>query len=373
MTSSSADQHPGPDVLDGCVRLLSPQGRRVPQGEFAFRGTLDDIRAMYREMVLMRHRDAELFHLQRKGELALWPPVLGQEAAQVGSAFAVREQDIVYPSYRECLLGPSFGVDIAEIVAVWRGTSLGSWDTTRFGPMSIVIGSHPLHAVGHAMALMLDGRVANSEPERDAVILTYFGDGATSEGDVNEAFLFAAVNNAPVVFFCTNNQYAISLPASRQSRAPIADRAAGFGFPGVRVDGNDVLAVQAVTARALQWAREGHGPTLIEAVSYRMGSHTTSDDATRYRDDAEVERWRALDPIERVRTFLETSGTPAAFFDEVDAEGQAAMEEVRTVCMTQPQPDLADAFDQVFAETPAELTQQRDEYVAWREQYGVGV
>jgi pyruvate dehydrogenase E1 component alpha subunit len=373
MASNLADQTPGPYVLDGCVQLLTPQGRRVPHGEFAYRGDLGDIRELYAQMVRLRHMDAECFHLQRKGELALWPPVLGQEAAQIGSAAAVRRQDVIYPSYRECLLGPMFGVDIAEVVAVWRGTSLGTWDPARFGPMSIVIGSHPLHAVGHGMALALDGRVANGDPERDSVVLTYFGDGATSEGDVMEAFLFAAVNNAPVVFFCSNNQYAISLPATRQSAAPIAQRATGFGFPSVRVDGNDVLAVQAVTARALQWAREGHGPTLIEAVTYRMGSHTTSDDATRYRDDAELERWRLLDPIDRVRRLLEASGTEPEFFAEVDRAGAALGEEVRAACVSLADPDLADSFDRVFAETTAELEEQRAEFVAWRDQYGVGV
>lgn len=373
MASNPADQHPDPHLVDGCVQLLTPQGRRVPHGEFAFRGELAEIRELYRRMVLLRRMDAECFHLQRKGELALWTPALGQEAAQIGSSAALADQDIVYASYRECLLAPYFGIDLAEILAVWRGTSFGSWDPSRFGPMSIVIGSHPLHAVGHAMALDLDGRVANNDSERDAVVLTYFGDGATSQGDVMEAFSFAAVNNAPIVFFCSNNQYAISLPASRQSAAPIAQRASGFGFPGVRVDGNDVLACQAVTARALQWARDGHGPTLIEAVTYRMGPHTTSDDAARYRDDAEVERWQARDPIDRVRALLEASGTDVGFFADVEQEAAAVAHEVRHACGSLADPDLAQAFGDVFAETTVELQQQRAEYVAWREQYGVGV
>ena len=172
------------------------------------------------------------------------------------------------------------------------------------------------------MGLTFDGAVGTGDPERDAAVITYFGDGATSQGDVDEAFDFAAVNHAPVVFFCQNNQYAISVPLARQTVVPIAQRAAGYGFRGVRVDGNDVLACHAVTTAALQQARDGGGPMLVEAFTYRMGAHTTSDDPSRYRSDDEVASWKAKDPIERVRAYLDSAGTPPQFFDRPRGRGR---------------------------------------------------
>jgi pyruvate dehydrogenase E1 component alpha subunit len=203
-----------------------------------------------------------------------------------------------------------------------------------------------------------------------SAVLTYFGDGATSQGDVWEAMEFASLNRAPVVFFCQNNQYAISLPVARQSAEPIVKRADSCGIPVVQVDGNDVLAGQAGPAAAQDRGRAGGGPTLIEAITYRMGPHTTSDDPTRYRDAAEVEAWRQRDPIDRVRRHLEANGTPASFFASVDSKAEALGEAVRTTCLSLPEPDLAAWFDTVFAEQTEELRSQQAEYVAWRAQYG---
>jgi 2-oxoisovalerate dehydrogenase E1 component alpha subunit len=347
------------------VQLLTPEGGRLEHPEFAYDGDLDAIAALYRQMFLVRRIDSEAFALQRHGELGLWPPALGQEAAQVGSAAALGPADFVYPSYRETLVGWLLGVDLADLIAVWRCSTLGGWDANRhrFGPLSIVIGSHPLHAVGYARGMVMRGDV-------DPAVLTYFGDGATSQGDLWEALEFAALQKAPVVFFCQNNQYAISLPVAQQTATPIVQRADGFGMRGIHVDGNDVLACQAVTAAALDRVRSGGGPVLVEASTYRMGPHTTSDDATRYRDAAEVEAWRARDPLDRVRKHLEAEGFDPQFFVALDTEAEALGASVRATCLAIPEPDLAAWFDNVYAEQTDELRAQQVEYVAWRAQYG---
>ena len=262
--------------------------------------------------MLVRRVDAEATALQRQGELGLWASLLGQEAAQVGSGRALRPQDYAFPTYREHGVAWCRGVDPLNLLGLFRGVNHGGWDPDEknFHLYTIVIGAQTLHATGYAMGIQRDGDVGTGDPERDAAVIAYFGDGATTQGDVNEAFVFAAVQNAPVVFFCQNNQWAISEPIEKQTRIPLYQRASGFGFPGVRVDGNDVLAVYAVTKAALDDAREGNGPTFIEAFTYRMGAHTTSDDPTRYRVAAEVEVWKQRDPIARLR---DLPGAPAAW------------------------------------------------------------
>lgn len=365
MGASSVERGSHATALTG-VQLLAPDGERRTDDRFTYSGDDASIVELFRQMVLIRRIDAEGFALQRHGELALWPPVLGQEAAQVGSAAALRPADFTYPSYRESSVGWLLGIDIADLLAVWRGSSLGSWDVQRFrfAPTSIVIGSHTLHATGHALGMTLRG-------ETDAAVLTYFGDGATSQGDLMEALEFAVLDRVPVVFFCQNNQYAISLRVERQSAVPIVQRAAGFGMPAVQVDGNDVLACQAVTEWALEHARAGEGPVFVEAHTYRMGPHTTSDDPTRYRDAAELEYWRARDPIDRVRRYLESADVePVTFFAAIDAEAEQLGEAVRAACLAIPEPDLAEWFDNVYAEQTDELRAQQAEYVAWRQQYG---
>ena len=230
-----------------------------------------------------------------------------------------------------------------------------------------MIGAQTLHATGYAMGLTLDGSVGHNDPDRDAAVIAYFGDGATSQGSVNEAFDWAAVFNAPVVFFCQNNQYAISASTDRQTRGPIAPRAGGFGFRGVRVDGNDVLACHAVTAAAMQKARDGEGPTLIEAYTYRMGAHTTSDDPTKYRVSAEVEVWKHRDPIERFKRWLLTTGrADAAFFDAIDAESDTLGTSVRERCLSMPEPPGTDMFDHVYATPHPVMERERAEFVAYQ-------
>ncbi len=241
------------------VRLLTADGERVGHPGYQVTADAERLRGLYRDMVLARRVDAEGVRLQRQGELALWPSLLGQEAAQVGSARAVRDGDHVFPSYRDHAVALCRGLPPMDVFTMYRGVHHGGWHPARhdFHLYTLVIGAQTLHATGYAMGMAAEGA--------GGAVIVYFGDGATSQGDFNEALNFAAVYQAPVVFFCQNNQWAISAPVHRQTRAPIHRRADGFGLPGVRVDGNDVLACLAVTEAALERARRGHGPTLIEA------------------------------------------------------------------------------------------------------------
>ncbi|SKB07606.1 pyruvate dehydrogenase (acetyl-transferring) E1 component subunit alpha [Aeromicrobium choanae] len=337
-------------------QTLAPDGELVAAHDF----TPEELRGFHRDLVLARRIDSEAFALQRHGELGLWAPMLGQEAAQIGSGRALAPNDFVFPSYREHAVAWCRGLDPALLLSLFRGTSLGGWDPARYGYAlpAIIIGAQTLHAVGYGIGLTLEGK-------EDAVV-AYFGDGATSQGDTNEAFAWAASYNAPVVFFCQNNHYAISIPLERQTRVPIAQRAAGFGFPGVRVDGNDVLAVHQVTTEALAKARSGGGPTLIEAITYRMGAHTTSDDPSRYRDPHEADEWAERDPLLRLRLLLERTDPGFAEFDaEVKAEADELGAHLREVCGNLPDPDLADLFEHVYADLPPELVAQREEVRSW--------
>jgi pyruvate dehydrogenase E1 component alpha subunit len=326
------------------IQLLTPEGERREHPDFPLEITDDEIRSLYRDLAIVRRFDIEATTLQRQGELGIWAQVLGQEAAQIGSGRAVAATDMVFPTYREHGVAWCRGIPPEKLLELFRGVNFGGWDPKahNFGLYTIVIGAQTLHAVGYAMGMQRDGA-------EDAVIV-YFGDGASSEGDVNEAFIFAASYNAPVVFFLQNNQWAISVPEERQSRIPLFRRAHGFGFPGVRVDGNDVLACLAVTRKALQHAREGQGPFLIEAFTYRMGAHTTSDDPTRYRLASELEMWKLRDPIERVKAYLSRNGLAgAAFFDSVDAEADEIAARVRSTCLSMPEPQPLDIFNHVYA------------------------
>ena len=278
--------------------------------EFDMEFSAEQLRGFYRDMVMVRRIDTESTALQRHGELGIWAQLLGQEAAQVGAGRALRPQDFVFPTYREHGVAWCRGLDPLKLLGLFRGVDHGDWDPEEynFGLYTIVIGAQTLHATGYAMGMQRDGAVGTGDPDRDSAVIAHFGDGASSQGDVNEAFIFAASYNAPVVFFCQNNQWAISEPIERQTRIPLYQRALGFGFPGVRVDGNDVLATYAVTQAALQRARDGQGPTFVEAYTYRMGAHTTTDDPTRYRLSGDVESWKLKDPIARVEAYLKRNG-----------------------------------------------------------------
>jgi len=364
---ATSDRNGGPEL----VQLLTPEGERVEHPEYsdlvAHLGP-EDLRGFYRDLVLARRVDAEATALQRQGELGLWASLLGQEAAQIGSGRATRPQDYVFPTYREHGVAWCRGVDPVTLLGLFRGVNQGGWDPNQnhFQLYTIVIGSQTLHATGYAMGVQRDGAVGTGDASRDTAVIAYFGDGATSQGDVNESFVFAAVNNAPVVFFCQNNQWAISEPNERQTRVPLYQRASGFGFPGIRVDGNDVLAVYAVTKAALDRARSGDGPTFIEAFTYRMGAHTTSDDPTRYRIAAEVEEWKLKDPIARLKVYLSRNGmADEEFFDAVDAESEKLAEHLRDGCRALPDPAPDTMFDHVYTGEHALLEEER----AWFSQY----
>jgi pyruvate dehydrogenase E1 component alpha subunit len=329
--------------------------------------TDEEYRSLYRDLVVIRRLDAEATALQRQGELGIWASLLGQEAAQVGSGRALRPQDMVFPTYREHGVLYCRGIDPIMPLGLYRGVDQGGWDPNeyKFNMYTIVIGAQTLHATGYAMGVTMDGKVGDDDTTSEAVI-AYFGDGASSQGDVNEAFVWASVFNAPIVFFCQNNQYAISEPPDRQSRVPIYQRAAGFGFPGVQVDGNDVLACYAVTRAALDDARHGQGPTLVEAYTYRMGAHTSSDDPTRYRAAGEVEAWQAKDPIKRVRAFLTKHQIASEdFFAEVDGEATKEALHLRDRVLAMPDPEPLTLFDNVYAGGSPLVDAERDHYARY--------
>ncbi|MET0768009.1 MAG: thiamine pyrophosphate-dependent enzyme [Aeromicrobium sp.] len=349
------------------ISLLAADGTLRPHADLA---VPDDVAArdLYRDMVMSRRVDSEAIALQRQGELGLWPSMLGQEAAQVGAGHALRPRDVVFPTYREHGVAWCRGVDPVNLLGLFRGTTMGGWDPTanNFNLYTLVIGAQTLHAVGYAMGIVRDGDVGTGDPDRDRAVLVFLGDGSLSEGETNEAFVWAAAQSLPVVFFCQNNQWAISAPYSVQSRIPVADRAKGFGFPGVRVDGNDAVACLAATEAALESARQGNGPTLIEAFTYRRNPHTTSDDDGRYRAHAENDHWEALDPIDRLRRHLEATGQlDDAFTASVTRQETELAERLRSGCRSLPVPAAGSPFEHTFVDIPAELRTQMDQHVAF--------
>ncbi|MHA0288210.1 pyruvate dehydrogenase (acetyl-transferring) E1 component subunit alpha [Mycobacterium sp. C3-094] len=342
-------------VVDPIV-LVAPDG--APTSDTRYRRQLppETLAWLYESMVVTRELDTEFVNLQRQGGLALYASCRGQEAAQVGATACLRKTDWLFPQYRELGAFLVRGISPPQIGALWRGRWHGGVGFTDkcCAPISIPIGTQGLHAVGAAMAAQRLGE--------DSVTVAFLGDGATSEGDVHEALNLAAVYRAPCVFFVQNNQWAISMPVQRQmAAASIASRADGYGMPGVRVDGNDVLACFAVMSEAAVRARAGDGPTLIEAVTYRMGPHTTSDDPTRYRDDDEVDRWRARDPIARYRTYLEREDVwSQRLEDRVAHRVQRMRSELREAVLSEPDADIREVFDTVYHRITPDLVRQRD-------------
>jgi pyruvate dehydrogenase E1 component alpha subunit len=342
------------------IQLVAPDG--TPTTETRYRRDLppETLAWLYESMVVTRQLDTEFVNLQRQGELALFASCRGQEAAQIGAAACLRKTDWLFPQYRELGVFMVRGITPAQMGAVWRGRWHGGLGFTKrcCAPISIQIGTHGLHAVGAAMAAERLGE--------DSVTVAFLGDGATSEGDAHEAFNLATVFAAPCVFFVQNNQWAISTPAAHQQAGPsIAHRAIGYGMPGIRVDGNDVLACYAVVEQAAQRARSGGGPTLIEAVTYRMGPHTTSDDPTRYRTDDELQYWRARDPIDRFRTYLTGTGVLTERIEErVAARSERLRAELRDAVINTPDIDVGEVFDTVYHDITPELARQRDQLAA---------
>ena len=332
------------------LTLISPDGTVGDRLSI----TLEEMRRLYADMVEARTYDHKCMAMQRQGRLATYAPFEGQEAAQIGAAAALRSDDWVAATYRDAALMWRAGYPWSLLVAGRTGDERGGQapDDVNVLPPSITVGGHMIHAVGLAWAESLRGS--------DRVALTSFGDGATSEGDFHEAMNFAAVFNTPTVFLCQNNGFAISYPRSEQTRSEsIAMKAEGYGMPGVLVDGNDVAAVLDVVGSAVARARNGEGPTLIEAVTYRLGPHTTADDPGRYRDEDETEQWRDRDPLERVRLLLERAGGWTLEW-QADLENRASgvIEEAVAAAEALPQPTAEEMLLRMYEQPTTQIESQ---------------
>jgi pyruvate dehydrogenase E1 component alpha subunit len=363
------------------VQLLGPDGKLGTDAmfsEYADRLDAEKLRGFYADMAAIRRFDQEATALQRQGQLALWVPLTGQEAAQIGSGRASQPQDYIFPTYREHGVALTRNVDLAELLRQFRGISNGGWNPkdTNFHLYTLVLAAQTPHAVGYAMGIQRDQRLAEANgmaesgaAEPKAAVMVYFGDGASSEGDVHESMVFASSYKAPVVFFCQNNHWAISVPTAVQTRVPLSNRAKGYGFPGIRVDGNDVIAVHAVTEWALEHARQGNGPVLIEAFTYRVGAHTTADDPTKYRASSEEAMWRAKDPLERLEKYLRSEDmADDAFFKQVAADGDELAAYIRKSTYDSDTPDIRTAFANTYVEAHPLVAEE----LAWFEEYTAG-
>jgi 2-oxoisovalerate dehydrogenase E1 component alpha subunit len=344
---------------DPIAALLDANGVLTAEAERAAAISNDVLRDLYRLMVVCRRLDQEGLNLQRQGELGLWGQIAGHEAIQVGAAQAMAETDWIFPYYRDFAMAICRGIDPGVAMTWFRGLTHGAWNPHehRFGPLIISVGTQVPHAVGFAMGCALD--------HEQTAVLVGFGEGATSTGDWHEAMNFAGVFQAPVVFLCENNQWAISVPFRHQVAGRIADRAAGYGFPGVRVDGTDALTVYAVVRAAAERARRGGGPYLVEALTYRLAAHTTSDDPTRYRSDADAEPWRAKDLIARCAERLRTRGAFDDAFEratQADAEERAAA--MRRSLLSAPPLHPGAVFDLVYANPPETLRAEQAAFIA---------
>jgi len=315
-----------------------------------------EIQKLYEWMVLARAFDEKAFKLQREGRLGTYASILGQEAAQVGSAFALQPGDWMFPSYREAGASIVRGLPLKMVFQYWSGDERGSRipQGQNDFPITIPVGTQIPIATGAAWA-------AKAKGDKIAV-MAYLGDGATSKGDFHEGLNFAGVFSLPVVFLCQNNHWAISVPVSRQTRAEtLAQKAIAYGFDGLQVDGNDIFAVYKAAHEALGRARVGQGPTLIECVTYRIGDHTTADDATRYRTEEEVREWREKDPIDRLKRYMGKKGLwDEAYDHKVALESREQVEAAVAEEEAIPPPDPRDIFRYTFAELPEDLKEQME-------------
>lgn len=362
------------------IQLLDENGKTGSHATFSLFAdelTGDDLKDMYRTMVLTRRFCSEMTSLQRQGQLALWVPSLGQEAAQVASARALAPNDYIFPSYREHGVLLERGVNPTEITPLFSGTGTLGWDAKKHNihPYTLVLAAQVIHATGYAMGLTFDAEIQTetgeyqtgqgqatdpaADPEKPAVVV-YYGDGSSTEGDVHESMVFAASYNTPVLFFVQNNQWAISVPFSVQSRVPISTRASGYGFEGIRVDGNDVLAVYAATRYAMQKIRAGEGPILIEAETYRLGPHTTADDPTKYRTSEDESSFGRLDPTIRLEKYLRSAGyADDAFFAEVADFASTQVKGVRDFVLASQPEEFETYLDRVYAEPHQQVEDDR--------------
>ncbi|GAA1526683.1 thiamine pyrophosphate-dependent enzyme [Nocardioides humi] len=340
------------------IQFVAPDGSETPAGmRHGFDLAL--ARDLYHRMSLARALDQEALALQRQGELSLWLQCWGQEAAQVGTARALPAETMVFPSYREHAAALCRGIEPAELLAQWRGISHSGWvaDHRNFHFYSLVLGTQTLHATGFAMGNRLAGEASP--------VAVYFGDGAASQGDVSEAMNWAAAFRLPIIFICQNNQWAISTPTELQYGTPLHHRAAGFGLRSWHVDGNDALAVHAVTTAAVEWTAAGHGPAFVEADTFRMAGHSTSDDPKRYRSELEVEKWRGRDPLRRLDAALRHRGE-GDWVDTVALQAREFAADVRRACLSLTAPAIEEVFEQVYTTPHPALREEQRAHAAFR-------
>lgn len=345
---------PDPEPL----RLIDETGNVVSEAQK--RGfelpDINTLKELYRRMVIARRWETQVTALTRQGRLSTYPSARGQEACEIGTVMAMQETDWLFPTYRDSIAVGTRGVLTSELLSGFRGDWHSGWDPKKYriAPQATPLATQTLHAVGFAMAAKLKG-----DP---IATVAFIGDGATSEGDAHEGFNFAGVWQTPTVFIIQNNQFAISVPIAKQTRARmLADKAVGYGMPGYHVDGNDISAVYAVVTEALERARSGGGPTMIECLTYRIEPHTNSDDPSRYRDAADVEVWKKRDPIARLKHYLEENG---ALDDELHASIEAESERIaaamRDAMNEEPVLDPMELFEHVYNEPRNSLREQRD-------------
>lgn len=333
-------------------QILKPDGTLQP----GLKLPIDDKEtlALYQKMAFIRAADQRGLLLQRQGRFGTYAPIWGQEACQVGSGYVLRKGDWVFPAFREIGITLMMGIALKNFMLYWMGNEIGSRapEGINLMPVSIPVGTHIPQAVGTAWAAKLKGD--------KVVTVAYFGDGATSKGDFHEALNFAGVFKTPTIFFCQNNQFAISVPRSRQTAsATIAQKAIAYGFDGIQVDGNDLFAVIAATKEAVDKARSGGGPRLIEGVTFRFGPHTTADDPTKYRTDEEIERWKPLDPLLRLRFYLKGKGLWSEEVEKrMSEEAQKEIDQAVKDAESIPAPGPEEMFEYVFAEMTPQLKEQ---------------
>ncbi len=337
------------------LKILDENGNVNPVLEPELRG--DELIQMYKFMVFSRVADEKAFSLQREGRMGTYAQLKGQEAAQVGSSYALREMDWIFPSYRDLGAMIVRGLPLEYIYLYWMGNEEGSRipEDVNVFPLSVPVGSQIPIGVGFSNAIKLD--------EGNAVTVVYFGDGATSEGDFHEGMNWAGVFKTPTVFFCENNQWAISVPRNKQTASKtISQKASAYGFKGIQVDGNDLLAVYSATKEAVEKAQKGEGPTLVEAYTYRMSDHTTADDSGRYRNESEIKKWVEQDPIKRFKLYLELKGLlDNSLDDKIRKETGQMVDNAVKKAEACPAPKPEDIFKYTYAEMPDHLQEQLDE------------
>ena len=343
------DYHP---LKGKMFQILKPDGTLQPGQKPPIND--QETLALYQKIVLIRLADQRCLSLQRQGRFGTYAPIWGQEACQIGSAYVLKKGDWVVPAFREIAATLMMGVPLKNFLLYWMGNEMGSRapEGINVMPVSVPVGSQTLHAVGAGWGAKLKGD--------KVVALVYFGDGATSEGDFHEAMNFAGVFKTPTIFFCQNNQFAISVPRERQTASKtLAQKAIAYGFDGIQVDGNDLFAVIVATKEAAEKARSGGGPTLIEGVTFRFGPHTTADDPTKYRTEKEIAPWKPLDPLVRLRLYLKEKGLWSEEAEQkITEQAQTEIDQAVKDAEAVPMPEVDDIFKYVFAEMTPPLKEQ---------------